>query len=72
MVWKQAQQEGDAVTGHRVLLQVPARRRRRWLALYKKNHNPILEQLIKDGILLSEKLYERSLTRKRPLGISKL
>ncbi len=30
-----------------------------WLALYKKNHNPILKQLMKEGILLSEKLYER-------------
>jgi hypothetical protein len=30
-----------------------------WLALYKKNHNPILKQLIKEGILKSEKLYER-------------
>ncbi len=30
-----------------------------WLALYKKNHNPILKQLMKDGLLKSEKLYER-------------
>ncbi|MFB3921413.1 MAG: hypothetical protein ACE145_06800 [Terriglobia bacterium] len=30
-----------------------------WLALYKKNHNPILKQLMKEGILKSEKLYER-------------
>jgi len=30
-----------------------------WLALYKKNHNPILQQQIKNGLLLSEKLYER-------------
>jgi len=30
-----------------------------WLALYKKNHNPILKQLMKEGRLLSEKLYER-------------
>ena len=30
-----------------------------WLELYKKNHNPMLQQLIKEGILLSEKLYER-------------
>jgi hypothetical protein len=30
-----------------------------WLALYKKNHNPILQQLIKEGLLKSEKLYER-------------
>jgi hypothetical protein len=30
-----------------------------WLALYKKNHNPILKQLMREGILKSEKLYER-------------
>ncbi|MBZ5513874.1 MAG: hypothetical protein LAN62_03335 [Acidobacteriia bacterium] len=30
-----------------------------WLALYTKNHNPILKQLMKEGILKSEKLYER-------------
>ncbi len=30
-----------------------------WLALYKKNHNPILQQLMKEGLLKSEKLYER-------------
>lgn len=30
-----------------------------WLALYKKNHNPILKQLMKEGLLKSEKLYER-------------
>jgi hypothetical protein len=30
-----------------------------WLGLYKKNHHPILKQLLKEGILNSEKLYER-------------
>jgi len=30
-----------------------------WLALYKKNHNPILREHMKAGLLLSEKLYER-------------
>ncbi len=30
-----------------------------WLALYKKNHNPILREHMKSGLLLSEKLYER-------------
>jgi len=30
-----------------------------WLALYKKNHNPILKQLMKEGLLRSETLYER-------------
>ncbi len=37
-----------------------------WLALYKKNHNPILKQLIKEGILLSEKLYERKFHAETP------
>lgn len=30
-----------------------------WLALYRKNHHPILKELAKDGLILSEKLYER-------------
>ena len=30
-----------------------------WLALYRKNHHPILRELVKDGLILSEKLYER-------------
>lgn len=30
-----------------------------WLALYKKNHNPILQQHVKSGLLLSERLFER-------------
>jgi hypothetical protein len=30
-----------------------------WLGLYKKNHNPILQQLMKAGLIKSEKLYER-------------
>lgn len=30
-----------------------------WLALYLKNHNPILQQLMKEGLLKNEKLYER-------------
>lgn len=30
-----------------------------WLALYKKNHNPLLREHMKAGLLLSEKLYER-------------
>ena len=30
-----------------------------WLALYKKNHNPILQQHMKSGLLLSERLFER-------------
>jgi hypothetical protein len=37
-----------------------------WLTLYKKNHNPILKQLIKEGILLSEKLYERKFHAETP------
>lgn len=30
-----------------------------WLALYKKNHHPILRQLMKEGLIASERLYER-------------
>ncbi len=30
-----------------------------WLALFRKNHHPILQQFAKDGLLTSEKLYER-------------
>ncbi len=30
-----------------------------WLALYLKNHNPILRQMLKEGLILSEKAYER-------------
>lgn len=37
-----------------------------WLALYKKNHNPILKQLIKEGLLRSEKLYERRFHAQTP------
>ena len=37
-----------------------------WLALYKKNHNPILKQLMKEGILHSEKLYERRFHAETP------
>ena len=37
-----------------------------WLALYKKNHNPILKQLMKEGLLKSEKLYERRFHAQTP------
>src|SRR5574337_949386 len=37
-----------------------------WLALYKKNHNPILKQLMKEGLLKSEKLYERRFHAQSP------
>ncbi len=37
-----------------------------WLALYKKNHNPILQQLIKEGLLKSERLYERRFHAESP------
>ena len=30
-----------------------------WLVLYKKNHNPILRQLLKEGLIRGEKLYTR-------------
>ncbi len=37
-----------------------------WLALYKKNHHPILRRLAKDGLILSEKLYERRFHAESP------
>ncbi len=37
-----------------------------WLALYKKNHNPILQQLMKEGLLKSERLYERRFHAETP------
>jgi hypothetical protein len=37
-----------------------------WLALYKKNHNPILKQLMAEGLLKSEKLYERRFHAESP------
>jgi hypothetical protein len=37
-----------------------------WLALYKKNHNPILQQLLKEGLLKSETLYERRFHAESP------
>ncbi len=37
-----------------------------WLSLYKKNHNPILQRLMKEGLLLSEKAYERRFHAESP------
>ena len=37
-----------------------------WLALYKKNHNPVLKELMKEGLLKSEKLYERRFHAESP------
>jgi len=37
-----------------------------WLALYLKNHNPILRQMMKEGLILSEKAYERRFHAKSP------
>jgi len=37
-----------------------------WLALYKKNHNPILKELMKEGLLKSGKLYERRFHAETP------
>ena len=37
-----------------------------WLALYKKNHHPILRQHVKEGFILSEKLYERRFHAETP------
>ncbi len=37
-----------------------------WLSLYVKNHHPILRQLKKEGLILSEKLYERRFHAESP------
>ncbi len=37
-----------------------------WLALYKKNHHPILKELMKEGLILSEKACERRFHAESP------
>jgi len=37
-----------------------------WLSLYLRNHHPILQQLKKDGLILSEKIYERRFHAQSP------
>jgi hypothetical protein len=37
-----------------------------WLSLYLKNHHPILQQLKKKGLILSEKVYERRFHAESP------
>jgi len=37
-----------------------------WLSLYLKNHHPILKQLAKEGLILSEKVYERRFHAESP------
>ena len=37
-----------------------------WLSLYLKNHHPNLQQLRKEGLILSEKLYERRFHAESP------
>ena len=37
-----------------------------WLSLYLKNHHPILKQLKKEGLILSEHLYERRFHAESP------
>ena len=37
-----------------------------WLSLYLKNHHPILQQLKKAGLILSEKIYERKFHAESP------
>ena len=37
-----------------------------WLALYKRNHHPILRELKKEGLILNEKLYERRFHAETP------
>jgi hypothetical protein len=37
-----------------------------WLSLYLRNHHPILQQLKKDGLILSERIYERRFHAESP------
>ena len=37
-----------------------------WLSLYLKNHHPILQQLKKEGLILSERIYERRFHAESP------
>jgi hypothetical protein len=37
-----------------------------WLGLYKKNHNPLLKEMMKEGLLESEKLYTRRFHAESP------
>ncbi len=37
-----------------------------WLSLYLRNHHPILQQLKKDGLILSERVYERRFHAESP------
>jgi hypothetical protein len=37
-----------------------------WLSLYLKNHHPILRQLKKEGLIVSERLYERRFHAESP------
>jgi len=37
-----------------------------WLSLYLRNHHPILRQLKKDGLILSERIYERRFHAESP------
>ena len=37
-----------------------------WLSLYLRNHHPILRQLKKDGLILSERVYERRFHAESP------
>ena len=53
-----AQPSGTAVTIEYYYKLAPGTTKE-WLLLYKKNHNPILQQHMKSGLLLSERLFER-------------
>lgn len=37
-----------------------------WLSLYLKNHRPVLQQLKKEGLILSDKIYERRFHAESP------
>jgi len=37
-----------------------------WLSLYLRNHHPILKQMKKDGLIVSERIYERRFHAESP------
>lgn len=52
------QSSGPAVTVEYYYKLVPGATKE-WRELYTKNHHPILKQLLKEGLLVSERLFER-------------
>lgn len=49
-----------------VYYKVPPGKRTEWLTLYKKYHYPVMQQLVKDGVLKSVKIYQRRFRAQTP------